>query len=156
MAEQQGDDGGLSARRGGQVGAVAAVAMGGLLAFAARGNVALVACVTAATIAVAVLAHRLGQPVGVRISRGGFLSALGWGALSGLACLAGAACCAGVLGMIWAGYDGLSDRHLLYNYLRKPVLAVLGYGLMPALLLGTICGGVLWALTRAARKSAAA
>jgi hypothetical protein len=57
--------------------------------------------------------------------------------------------------MIWAGYDGLSDRHLLYNYLRKPVLAVLGYGLMPAVLLGTICGGVLWALTRPRRKAAA-
>ncbi len=156
MAEQQGEDGGLPARRGGQVGVVAAVAMGGLLAFAAGNHPALVACVAVTTVVVASLAHRLGQPVGVRVARAGFLSALGWGALSGLACLAGAACCAGVLGMIWAGYDGFSDRHLLYNYLRKPVLAVLGYGLMPALLLGTICGGVLWALTRAARKSDAA
>ena len=43
---------------------------------------------------------------------------------------------AALLGLIWAGYDGFSDRYLVGNYLGKPVLAVLGYGLMPATVLG--------------------
>jgi hypothetical protein len=57
-----------------------------------------------------------------------------------------------VLGLIWAGYDGFSDPHLLYNYLRKPVLAVLAYGFMPALLLGFVAGSLLFVLTRPRKK----
>jgi hypothetical protein len=56
---------------------------------------------------------------------------------------------------LWAGYDGFSDAHLFYNYVRKPMLAVLLYGLMPAVLWGTLAGGVLWGLTRARKPPAA-
>lgn len=151
MAEQQGDDDRLGQQRGGQVGAGGALAMGALLAMAAHSNAALVACVAAATGVVAVFAHWLGRTVGQRIARGSIVTALGWGLLSGLACLGCAAFCAGVLGMIWAAHDGFADPFLLHNYLRKPVLAVGMYGLMPATLWGLLCGIVLWRLTRRRR-----
>lgn len=148
MRQQQGDDDGLGRRRGEQVGVGGALAMGGILAAAAYSNPALVACVAAATVAVALFAHRIGRAVGGRMARASIVEGLGLGILSGLACLACAAFCAGVLGMIWAAYDGFRDDFLLHNYLRKPVVAVLMYGLMPATLWGLLCGGALWGLTR--------
>lgn len=96
----------------------------------------------------ATIAHRVGRAVGRRIARGSLGSALGWSLLSGLACLVCAALCAGALGLTWAAYDRFSDPYLLRNYLGKPVMAVLLYGLMPASLWGLLCGTVLWALTR--------
>lgn len=155
MTDQSGGDAELAQRRGGQVGVGAALAMGGLLMLAAYSNPALAGLVLLATLAVSGFAQRLGQRIGPRIAGRGLLLALGWGALAGLACLGAAAVTAGGLGLLWAGYDGFSDPHLFYNYVRKPVLAVLLYGLMPALLWGTLAGGVLWGLTRARKLPSA-
>lgn len=144
MSETQGEGRSPAAARGSLVGIAAALGMGGLLALSALGNLALMACLLVSTLAVARFAHRLGPWTATKIEGGGFLKALGYGVLSGLACLLCAALCAAVLGLIWAGYDGFSDRYLVGNYLGKPVLAVLAYGLMPATVLGALCGGVLW------------
>lgn len=141
-----------SAKMGEYVGMGSAWLMGALLAVAARGNTALLLCVLMTTFMVAQGARRVGRSAGPHIARRSLLPALGIGALSGLICLGYAAVCAGVLGLIWAGYDGFSDPHLLHNYLRKPVLAVLGYGFMPALLLGIVAGSLLFALTRPRKK----
>jgi len=144
MSETQGEGRTPVPARGSLVGVSAALGMGGLLALSVVGNLALLACVLAATLVVARFAHRLGPWTAMKIEGRGLLPALGYGVLSGLACLLCTALCAAGLGLIWAGYDGFSDRYLVGNYLGKPVLAVLGYGLMPATVLGALCGGVLW------------
>lgn len=144
MSETQGEGRSPVEARGSLVGMSAAFGMGGLLALSVIGNLALMACVLVATLAVARFAHRLGPWTATKIEGRGFLPSLGYGVLSGLACLLCTALCAALLGLIWAGYDGFSDRYLVGNYLGKPVLAVLGYGLMPATVLGALCGGVLW------------
>ena len=148
MVDPQGGNDSLGPRRGGQVGISGTLAMGVLLALAASGNRSLVACVVAGTAFVAPFAARIGREAGRRIAQGSIGSALGWGLLSGLLCLGCATVAAGVLGMLWAAFDGFSDPFLLRNYLRKPMLAVLLYGLFPAALWGLLCGVVLWALTR--------
>lgn len=139
-----------AARLGGRVGSGAAVLTGTLLSLYALSNPALVACVVAATVAVAWLAQRVGQVAGPAIARRSALSALGVGVGCGLICLLGCALSAAGLGLIWAGYDGFRDPYLVRSYLGKPFLAVLGYGLFPAIVVGALSGIVLWGLTRRA------
>lgn len=86
--------------------------MGGLLILAARSNLGLVLVVAVEALAISGFASWLGRRVGVVIDRRGFLPALGLEALSGLASLGGAALCAEALGLMRAGYDGLSDSYL--------------------------------------------
>ena len=144
-----------AARLGGQVGIGAAVVTGALLAFSAMSNPALLACVVAATVAVAALAERVGHTAGPAIARRSVLPAAGVGVLCGLVCLLGCALIAAGLGLIWAGADGFRDRYLVRNYLGKPFLAVLGYGLLPATAVGLLSGILLWGLTRRSTSSGA-
>lgn len=139
-----------AAALGGRVGSGAAVVTGAVLALCALSNPALVACVVAATVAVAWMAQRVGQVAGPAIARRSALSALGVGVGCGLICLLGCALSAAGLGLIWAGYDGFRDPYLVRSYLGKPFLAVLGYGLFPAIVVGALSGIGLWGLTRRA------
>ena len=73
--------------RGSLVGMSAAFGMGGLLALSVIGNLALMACVLVATLAVARFAHRLGPWTATKIEGRGFLPSLTGVGVLGLACL---------------------------------------------------------------------
>ena len=137
-----------AAELGGYVGIGAAIVTGSLLGISASGNLGLLVCVAVATVAVASLAQRVGQVAGPAIARRSLLPSVGVGIVCGLICLVGCAFFAAFLGLIWAGFDGFRDHYLVRNYLGKPFLAVLGYGLFPAIVVGILSGIVLWGLTR--------
>ena len=158
MQDLSGAPGGLSvaasdgmqraAELGGYVGIGAAIVTGSMLAVSASGNLGLLVCVGVGTVAVASLARRVGRVAGPVIARRSVLPSVGVGIACGLICLVGCAFFAASLGLIWAGFDGFRDHSLVRNYLGKPFLAVLGYGLFPAIVVGILSGIVLWGLTR--------
>lgn len=146
------DLGSRARRIGARTAVIVAVAVGGVLAFAARTNLGLAVSVIADTLGVAAFAFAIGPIAGAQISHRGWLGALGLGALYGFASVVVAAVLAAGIGLLW-GLRDVHDPGFVWDYLGKPFFVVLSYGSVVAVGLGGVAGLLIRGLVGHARPA---
>ncbi|MBL8632565.1 MAG: hypothetical protein JNM40_05025 [Myxococcales bacterium] len=129
------------------VGVGCVVLTGSVLAVTVRPSLPLGLLLGLLTLSQALFAYRVGSTVGPLIAQRTWWWAPLLGALAGLILLGSTALAAMGIGLCWGLLEGIHGSDWAYSYLGKPPLAVLVYGSLIALPLGTVGGLLIRLLT---------